>query len=170
MNWNRRMGGYKAKGIGDAFENLFNSTCHKFFIIPVRIPNGGRVYKDRTGKMGVKLVKSPYDWLITRGGRSAVLDTKTIESGNFTYSCIDQDQLRNLNETAISIPSGYVVWYRQHDTVYFYAASVLRALKPKESLKLKDGLLLGTIGNFNPEKIFDWKDDDQKLLFQQRIF
>lgn len=71
-------------------------------------------------------VKSPFDWVITHGGRTALIDTKTLNERNFPNSSIDQHQLGQLlpHELRDGV-AGYVIWLRPNDRIVFIPASTL---------------------------------------------
>jgi penicillin-binding protein-related factor A (putative recombinase) len=146
--------GLKAKEIGDLFEKILMASCLQHRISCVRIPNGTRLFKTKSGVVLPKLTKSPFDFIVAKRGLSACIDTKTIDSGNFSYSMIKLHQvisLINLHDELI--PSGYLVWFRDIDQMVFFDAKKLYHLKRRESLKPEDGLMLGTKGNFSVEPI-----------------
>lgn len=168
----RRQSGTLAKSIGAGFENIFQASCNRHQVIVIRIPDGARTYRDpRTGKPQLARVKSPFDFLITAGGQSAVIDTKTVDSNRIGYAFIDENQMRNLLEAGKSINAGYVVWFRKIDAVVFFSAFRLRTVFPGEGLGIEDGLHLGTGGDFNVRKIFEWIDDgiDKESIYQQKL-
>lgn len=123
--------GHKAKKNGDVFENIFKSMCVRHNISVTRIPNGCEVvcgFDPRIGGPRVKLVKSPWDFVLSYNGRVALLDTKTC-SNNFGNSAIDHNQVDAMIEHRPHAIGGYVIWQRDVDVVYFIEAECLRSRK-----------------------------------------
>jgi hypothetical protein len=151
----RRIAGSKSREYGQLFEKRLESACHRMGVAFVRIPDGCIMVRGRGGMVIPKRVKTPFDFVISMQGRSAFIDCKTIESGNFTHSMITSHQVNSLMtmENAQNL-AGYVVWYRDVDKIIFYQASVLKALKPKQSLDLNDGIFLGRAQTFAPNRLF----------------
>lgn len=171
MKRTRAQAGYIANKMGSAFEELFKAACNRSSVIWKRIPNGCRTYRDKFGKLQTKWVKTPFDFIITARGLSAVIDCKTIDSETMTYSFIKDHQLDALLDMGVSINSGYVVWFRPVDCVVFFSAFRMNRLKPDQSLKFTDGLQLGSVSDFNTEPILKWIDDGTTAEpnYQQRF-
>lgn len=167
----RMMGGHRARSAGSSFEQLFELSCNRSQVLWVRIPNGSKTFKDKAGKLKVKNAKSPFDYLCTKDGKTAVLDCKTLEQGNWSYSAITRHQLDALLSVGNSINAGYLVWYRKRNAVVWLSCFKLRDLRPGESLTPDDGLYLGTIENFKIENVLNWVDNgkESQLLKQQRL-
>jgi hypothetical protein len=168
----RSQAGYFAKKVGDAFEELFKAACNRAQLVWIRVPNGAQLYKDKFGTLRTKLVQSPFDFLITANGLSAVVDCKTFEGNSLTYSQIKDHQLDALLKAGRSINSGYIVWFRELDAVVFFSAFRMNKLKEGQSLKFSDGLQLGSVSEFNPEMVLKWIDDGTTAEpnYQQRFF
>jgi penicillin-binding protein-related factor A (putative recombinase) len=136
--------GYKAKKIGEYFENLILFFAKGQRIAIIKIPEGCKVVKNRFGKLIPLLIKSPFDFFIVKSGKVACFDTKTIESGNFSFSEINQNQIRELlNIEQQGISSGYLIFYRDRNRIVFYKASIVQSIKPRESLKEEQGIAVG---------------------------
>ena len=159
---NKQFAGHLARDAGNSFEDFFTKRCTVDKIRAVRIPNAGRKIKTRTG-FKVKLAKSPFDFLITHEGRSACVDTKTTMGKTFAHSMVVTHQLKWLQFTGPSIPSGYVIWFREPNQVVFFDHLILGNLKKGQSLKPADGVLLGPIENFKPGIILYGSDNDGRI-------
>lgn len=172
MKRSRSQAGYFANKMGSAFEELFKASCNRSSLIWVRIPNGCQTYRDKTGKLCTKWVKTPFDFLITANGLSAVVDCKTIDGRTMSYSFIKDHQLDALLNAGRSINSGYIVWFREVDAVVFFSAFRMNKLKEGQSLDFVDGLQLGSVSEFNPSMCLKWIDDGTTAEpnYQQRFF
>ena len=158
MTFKNQVRGLKAKRSGQAFEDLFAYACRREGIIFVEIPDGCRpIPTPGGGRPRLVRVKTPFDYFITAGGRSAALDCKTIETGNFTYTMIDEDQVRSLFEVSQSIPAGYIIWFRRVDRIVFIPADTLRRIKQGQSITAQDGLYCGNAASLNPWRILGEK-------------
>lgn len=144
----RRIAGQRAKRNGDYFENLimFFANHAKFNFI--KIPSGCKT-------VGTKLirVKSPFDFILVRNDWTIFCDAKSTNGNTFSYSMIDQDQVRNL--TLVNTDkncSGYIINF--NGEVYFAPVILLRSIKPRQSLSRDFCLPMGDIKNIN----FDFLD------------
>lgn len=154
----RRIGGIKAKAYGQMFEDLFEMTCRKSGMALTSVPDSCK----RLSQTKLIQVKSPFDWVLTHRGRTAVLDTKTTEHDTFSRSDISEHQVKELliHEVAGGL-GGYVVWFRKRNEVVFFPASLLdRILKKTEmnnallSSQNSCAMLLGSGATFDLVKIF----------------
>lgn len=172
MNFRRQRGGYVAKKMGSNFEELFKAACNRAGLIWVRLPDGCKQYGTLpNGKPLLHRVQTPFDFLITADGLSAVIDCKTLDSDRMSYSFIKDHQLEALLDCGRSINSGYIVWFREVDAVVFFSAFRLNKLKPGQGLGFADGLQLGTVSDFNPRVVLKWIDDGTSTepSYQQRF-
>lgn len=143
FNRNRKQSGKLAKIVGDQFENLLQISAIKHRIEFIKIPSGHKTIKVK-GKLIHQRVRTPFDFIFVKNGKSVYFDAKTIESGNFCYSDLKSHQVNSLyNLEMQNVVAGYVIYYRDINQVIFYKASILRALKQRDSLKLDQGLYLG---------------------------
>lgn len=140
----RRLGGRLAQSHGAGFERVFMQMCAMHRVGCVQIPAGCRT----AGKRLVR-VKSPCDYVISYANVRTVIDCKSLEGGNFTFSHVVPHQL-NTFRTLQS--GGYVL--RLKDQVYFIPWQVLDKLKPRDSVNLEDCVHLGKEYIFNPRLIF----------------
>lgn len=144
---NRRVSGLLAKRNGDFFENLFKNTAAIQDIACTRIPNGAR----QAGKFLIR-VKSPFDWVLSYRGRSAMIDTKSLSSGNFTASKIDENQVSELYaHESQDVVSGYLVFLREKNQCLFYSAGQLIQMGLKKPVV---PLLIGNCQNFDLRLLF----------------
>ena len=139
----RKLAGLKAQSAGKAFEAQFETICRQNNFTCIRIPNGCRTipfkpYLIRT--------KSPFDFAISHKGFSVYLDVKSTESDSFTYSKLDQAQIRTLNDARKDSLSGYIIHFTTVNKIVFFDVRILKALQPRSSLKIEDGITLGTFG------------------------
>lgn len=151
----KKIAGHKSRGYGELFEKMLESACNRMGVAFVRIPDGCVMIRTKGGAVIPRRVKTPFDFVISMQGRSAFIDCKTIESGNFTHSMITDHQVNSLMtmENAQNL-AGYVVWYRDVDKIMFFTASSLKHLRPKQSLDLNDGIFLGRAQTFAPNRLF----------------
>jgi len=146
--------GHLAKNMGELFENMLKNACIKEHTAWVRIPDGCRMVRTRSGAVVPQRTTTPFDYLIAFDGMAACIDCKTVESGNFSYSMITQHQANSLVSIYDKkVMAGYLVWFREHDQVVFYSADQLYHLKARESLKNSDGLVLGCGSDFSVRPI-----------------
>lgn len=146
--------GLKAKRQGQSFENIFEVACRNHGLAVTRIPDSCR----RVGANKLIQTKSPFDFVISYAGRSAMIDTKSCDGKAFPYSKIDPRQVLNLvDHEKEGTLSGYVVWLREIDAVVFIQAGFLeeavgkRGSFPTDSPFIKH---LGPATSFTPAAIF----------------
>ena len=111
----------KRQAFGDLFETVFLRTCRGNGVAITRIPDGCK----QVGKRIIR-VKTPWDWALSYNGRSAFIDTKTVDKVSFAYSSVTDHQVRALHtHEAAGAVAGYVIWFRPSDQVVFIPASRL---------------------------------------------
>jgi penicillin-binding protein-related factor A (putative recombinase) len=152
----RIRGGIKAKQMGGGFEDLFQKVCKLQGIAITDIPDGCR--RIGPGHRDIIPVKSPFDWIITYQGQTALLDTKTIESGNFACSLIKEHQVDEMYAHERSGgKGGYVIWIRNSGHVFFISATTLNELMRTRGSFCEThpkAILLGSSFSFDVTKIF----------------
>lgn len=116
MGIERRIAGLKAKRSGQRFENFFEVRCRQLDISCIRIPDGCRVI----GQGKIVRTKTPFDYIIGFEDKIVFLDLKSTSATNFTYSQIDQDQIRNLNILSKHQKAGYLVYHSSIETLVYY--------------------------------------------------
>lgn len=131
--------GRRAQASGASFENIFSASCAAQAIAVSQIPNGCRT----AGKRLIR-VKTPFDWVISKNGKCALIDTKTINAAAFPHALIEPHQaLSMLRHDLEGIRAGYLVWLRKTNTLIFISARVLC-----DSMQSR-----GSIGPDNPKVI-----------------
>lgn len=155
---NRALAGAKAQSFGTLFEQTFESHCLRNGIACSRIPDGCKVigWNPKTKLKKIIQVKSPWDWVITYGPRTALLDTKTFEGRAFPNSAINENQVREMLKHKSSV-NGYICWAREDDEVFFIPAGLLAsAFQARGSIspRMQGTRWLGKIGNFDITSIF----------------
>lgn len=147
--------GHASKQFGQVFETMFKAKCRSIPGMAVtRFPDGCR----RVHANKIVSVKTPCDWIITYGGQTALIDTKTVQTHTFAYSKLIPHQVESLVEhEAAGAKAGYVIWYRKNDDVIFVASSYMITLMNKVgSIRVgTNGLIyLGKSASFQPKLIF----------------
>jgi penicillin-binding protein-related factor A (putative recombinase) len=147
-------GSHLAREAGKSFEALFEVHCRQKQMGFTKIPDG--CYRIKT-PYGIKLVacRTPFDYFICKNGRAAALDCKTINADSFSFSMLDKHQVEALYELGSHVASGYIIWFRISDKVCFFDSKILMGLVSRTALIPEDGLLLGSIDRFDPEKIIE---------------
>ncbi len=148
INRKRRVAGKLAKVSGDNFETLFENQCAIQGVSVVPIPNSCR----RVSRFKLIQTKSPFDYVLCYRNRSAFIDTKTTKQKTFSYSMIDQHQVRELLKLSPGGVSGYVIALR--DEVYFVDVSILSEVKPGGSIDFKYAVRLGNRHGFDCRRMF----------------
>lgn len=147
--------GIVQKAFGDLFEDLFFDMCNRVPGMAItRFPDGCRV----VGRNKIIRVKTPCDWIMTYGGMTALLDTKTTETDSFPYSKIEKHQVEEMiKHQAAGARSGYVIWYRKSDDIVFVSSLLLSQLMyQRGSIKGFTGssCYLGKSRDFKAKMIF----------------
>lgn len=121
----RVRGGIEAKAYGQLFERIFQKTCRLCGAAVTRIPDGCR----RVTAQRLVPVRSPFDWIVTLRGRTALIDTKTTQGDVLTASSLVSHQIQELsNHERSGAITGYVVWFRNLHRTVFYPAAILLTL------------------------------------------
>ena len=149
----RILAGKRAQANGAGFESIFESACRFQGIACTEIPDGCR----QLGHYRVIRVKTPWDFVVSLNGKTALIDTKTCLD-NFANSQIDQNQVTKMMEHCRQrVIAGYVVWTRRTDSVFFLRAEYLYTLLGvRGSVAALDekSTLLGSVSRFRVENIF----------------
>lgn len=115
------MGGAKSQAFGSLFESVFLKACRSNGVAVTRIPDGCRQF----GKKIIR-IPTPWDWVITFEGKSALIDTKTVQGDSFPISAITGHQVSELSRHGdCGAIAGYVVWFRNEGNVVFLPADIL---------------------------------------------
>lgn len=142
-------GGHKAKNNGDYFENLLSAKCVREKIAFIKIPSGCKWVRTR---MGVKPIpmKTPFDFVVCKNGKSVFFDAKCVSTNTFSYSQIKSHQLDKLYEIEQQkFLSGYIIHFAKENKVVFFTSSTLKNILPRHSLNSEGGVQLGGIESFS---------------------
>lgn len=153
-NFNSVRGGHKARSHGDFAEKMIYQACLKEKILALQIPTGAKIRKFG-GRLVPIPIKTPFDFILYLNGKSVTLDIKFIEGDHFNYSWITPHQVESLlkiQETKNE--AGYLIFFEKINQVVFFPASQLSSLKPRQSLKPQEGILIGSILAFNLSLLF----------------
>ena len=152
---NKRLLGLRSKRMGESWENLFFSTAISQRIAITRVPDGCK----QLGPKRIIRVKTPFDWIVTYKGRTALIDTKSTDAETFPNSQIDESQMKHLLSQEIGgAIAGYIIWFRTLNQVVFVPASSLyQRSKVRGSIDPAhvDVRLLGSALNLNLVALFD---------------
>lgn len=100
--------------------------------------------------------KSPFDFIIAKNGKVVFFDAKSLDATTFTRSACKPHQIESLAGFEMSgLTSGFIVWLRQSNEVVFFKASQLKGLPPRGSLKVSDGILLGSVETLTLEGLLN---------------
>lgn len=154
MDVKARIRGRKAQAQGAGFENLFFAACNFRGIACTRIPDSCKQLSKK-----IVRIKSPFDWVISHKGRTALIDTKSLDQDTFPHSLIDPHQALTLvkHETQGDM-AGYVIWLRKPDEVIYVPAHALcKAMQGPGSIKLEHPEItrLGSIKALDLRQLFD---------------
>lgn len=155
LNW-RISQGKRAQRGGEQFENEFRSACARSGVHALRFPNGCKTVR---APKGIKLIRvpTPFDWILSFSRTSGYIDTKTTAEKGFPHAKIEDHQVvEMLALEREGHRSGYVVHFTSLPAgpIVFFTATILFALKPRTSLKVEDGVILGREYSFDPRLIF----------------
>jgi penicillin-binding protein-related factor A (putative recombinase) len=151
---NESLIGKKKYHNGKLYEQIFYTTCLSKRMACTRIPDGCEV----KGMGKLVRVKSPFDWVVSFEGQTALIDTKSLSSGNLTPSKINDNQVAELlKHQAQGVCAGYVVFFTHKNSCVFYRADRLAAILRREKVSGQD---LGPLNGFNPKLI--WGSSEAK--------
>jgi penicillin-binding protein-related factor A (putative recombinase) len=148
--------GVTQKAFGNLFEDLFEMNCRRIPDMALtRFPDGCRI----VGQNKIVRIKTPCDWVLSYKGGSALIDTKTTETNSFPHSKICPHQVNEMAmHSRAGAKSGYVVWFRESDEVYYLPSLYMNDLKDvRGSVKhyqAPQRNYLGKSGQFDPRIIF----------------
>lgn len=150
-------GGIRAKEIGAGFEDLFEKFCQQQGVAITSIPDGCKQIGPNPRRDLIR-VKTPWDWVATYRGQTALLDTKTVEGKSFPCSLITDHQVQALIEHERKGGlGGYVIWLRSTGAVFFIRAQTLfeLSLVPGSFCETHpDAIFLGSGYDFDIRRIF----------------
>lgn len=146
------MAGASSQRSGQSFENIFESMCAYVGAQCTQMPQGCR----QAGRRLIR-VKTPFDWIVTNKGVTALIDTKANNAASFPHSLIVFHQLKALiAHHRHGAPAGYVVGLRDVDTTLFIPADVLDnayGVRGSISPQSPGCTILGTYSRFDIRKI-----------------
>lgn len=150
----KRLQGQKAHAFGALFESMFQNSCKRLGVAITRIPDGCKTLSARK----IVRVKTPFDWICSFEGKTALLDTKTTLGESFAHSSISDHQIHELVHHQIAgAVAGYVIWLRKIDSIIFVPAEKLRTLsRDRGSIHVgqEKVTLIGTSKTFDPRFLF----------------
>ncbi len=147
----QQIAGKKAKVYGQLFETILSNYCLRNCIKFEQIPSGCKWI----GKRPIP-TKTPFDFIASKNKTVLLFDAKTVNTVSFSKSACTEHQVKSLYGFELSgLTAGYIVWFRPCDSVVFFKASQLMQLLPRSSLKVIDGLLLGSRLSLNLEILFN---------------
>jgi recombination protein U len=153
-NLKNQLGGLQAKRNGDNFEALIERACIRDRVKLVKIPSGCRWVRTRAGVRPIPQ-KTPFDFMACFDGRAIYFDAKSLSKNSFPYSAVEPHQVKELLEIeAQKFVSGYVIRFQESNQVAFFPATVLNAMRPRESIRHEDGIDLGDGLKFSLMKLF----------------
>lgn len=133
------MSGLLSKRTGDYFEKLIQYQANRVGCAFEKIPSGAKWISARR----VIPMRTPFDFIVAKGGKCAVFDAKMIDSDSFPKSMIKPHQLKALlSFHRVGIPAGYVIAF-SCGWVEFFNADILFNLRHRQSLKAGTGVYLG---------------------------
>lgn len=152
---NNRLSGLKAKRQGDAFEEIFQRACKAKRVPVTRFPNGCK----RVGPRQLIQVQTPFDWILTYKGVTALIDTKSVSGAFFPNSGIVGHQVSEmLSHASQGALGGYVVCLRLvNHCIFIPATRLAAAYGTRGSIGHMDASvkMLGPCGNIDTTQIFD---------------
>jgi len=146
----KRIAGLKSKRSGEQFERFFEIRCRQLGISCVRIPDGCR----QIGPKQTMRVKTPFDYIVGFGKSVIFVDLKSTTSNRFTYSQIDQFQLKALSLLSQHQGAGYLIYYRTSQELVYYKAGELLVVERGSGLEDSQGIRLGKIFEANLRGLF----------------
>lgn len=151
----RSIAGLIANRKGARFEQFFINSAKICGFKPIPIPDGCETVRDRAGKLKLLRVQTPFDFILIGKNQAIFLDTKVTQGSTFPHSAIKHHQLRFLEDCSEAGPSGYLVFFEKTNEVVFFSSDKLSGCTKGQSLKPKDGLVLGSLHSWNPNKILE---------------
>jgi penicillin-binding protein-related factor A (putative recombinase) len=90
-------------------------------------------------------------------GKAVFIDCKSVEDRAFTYSMLKSHQIDPMQTQIIDKGgmAGYLISFNATDQVYFFTATALLQVRPKEALSLESGILIGPRRAMDLTKLFE---------------
>lgn len=138
---------------GAGWEEIFRRQADRNGLLAKKVGLSARFI----GPKKVVAAKSFLDFqLITPGGKVAFLDTKTWLKNYFTFSDIDENQLKKAVEyNKWGVPAGFVCLFRESNRVAFFQGVAIAELGTGNRFSVESGVALGMIGEFDLRRIFE---------------
>lgn len=158
LNLNKSNGGRVAKASGSRFENMLKNEALHRGIACTQIPTGIRVIRGPGGKLISVPIRTDYDFVFGYKGNALFVDAKSLDQSTFPYSLITKHQIEALtNMKRVGLLAGLVICFdrSKQAKVAYFDVDIINNLKPRESLRLEQGLFLGPLNNIDLTKIFD---------------
>jgi hypothetical protein len=145
--------GNKNRIEGNFFEHVFVSQARSNGFLVIKMPLGCRRIKAGAG-MKLIQVKTPFDYILVKDGKSLFVDCKSFDNDHMVYSYLTEHQIETLSAIEEKKAcAGYVVHLRLTKEVYFFNGTILSKLERHKSLAKEEGLLLGTFESFDVGKL-----------------
>lgn len=167
----KQRAGAKAQANGGSFENQFSNCCATSGITVTRIPDSCR----QVSSQRMIRIRSPFDWILTYRGLTALIDTKTTQESTFAHSAIDWDQIEDLYaHEARGAIAGYVIALQEANRVIFLESGYLltkQGIRGSISYDDRQAVVLGKSRDygFRPELIFGGKLIGTETLQKERL-
>ena len=156
----RRRGGLVAKRNGDFFERAIERVCRIQEINLIKIPMGAKIVKSK-GQDTIKKVCSPFDYIMTplSSGRSVFFDAKARLSDRISYSAFQSGSTKHQLKTLYNLykyyeMAGFIIWFQEPNIISFFGAHIVMTMEPGDSLKFDSGLNLGSLEDFQIERLW----------------
>ena len=143
---NRKLGGYHAQKKGKNFETFIENSLRIANFAVINLPPAGMQW------IGLKKTipkKISCDFIIGKYGKTILLDAKSTELKNFSFSKanLKPHQIKDLylfKKSSGCYRAGFVIHYQKTDDIYFFDIEYLWEVQPKESIDIKRGILIGS--------------------------
>ncbi len=152
---NHSLRGRRAKTEGDRFELLFSRALLQRQWAVIKFPMGAKAL----GPNKLIKVKSPFDQLAVKSGKTVCYDLKSINQSSYGYSHLTQHQIHHLLQVlekgnSPNIKAGYIIHFRPLGKIFYFSAHTLSSLQPKTSLSPANGVWIGNLDNIDLDCIF----------------
>lgn len=143
---NRYLRGKKAQKEGKGFEHTFLLNARRSGFTVLQIPTGCK----NIGRGRIVKVKTPFDFILIKNGKTIFIDTKSIDDKTYSHSRLTRHQLIALDDCfRAGCLSGYVINFRSIDKTYFAPIKHLWNLTPNQSLRPENLIFLGSSTQFD---------------------
>lgn len=158
----KKVTGPDNRDMGQQFEDLFKKQAQMqgFFVEKNYLPG-------QMTPFGFSMVKKEtfceLDWkLVHRNhGRIGFFETKSYDKTFFTFSELDAAQVaRSVLWNEMNVPSGFVVWFRPINMIFFYPGRQILKGGPGNRFRADEGIYLGGYADFALGNLFLYPDND----------